>query len=114
MGSSAARDTELSMMKTKMRLVKIWWLMSLWQNTRNLGRNRTKESVSRRGGTSVIIAPCLGDSRVGATEDEKGASCWDGRNLLFDGEFRQPLRARPWWDFWEVLIILLLFIIMRN
>ena len=39
MGSSAARDTELSMMKTKMRLVKIWWLISLWQNTRNLEQN---------------------------------------------------------------------------
>lgn len=35
-GSSAARETELSMMKTKMRLVKIWWLISLWQKTRNL------------------------------------------------------------------------------
>lgn len=48
MGSSAARETELSMMKTKMRLVKIWWLISLWQNIRNLQRNikkiRWKES----------------------------------------------------------------------
>lgn len=42
MGSSAARDTELSMMKTKMRLVKIWWLISLWQNTRNLEQNAKK------------------------------------------------------------------------
>lgn len=36
MGSSAARDALLSMMKTRMRLVKMWWLMSLWQPTRML------------------------------------------------------------------------------
>lgn len=39
MGSSAARDTELSIMKTRMRLVKIWWLINLWQNMRKLGQN---------------------------------------------------------------------------
>lgn len=36
MGSSAARAALLSMMKTRMRLVKMWWLMSLWQPTRIL------------------------------------------------------------------------------
>lgn len=35
-GSSAARETLLSMMKTRMRLVKMWWLMSLWHPTRIL------------------------------------------------------------------------------
>lgn len=35
-GSSAASETELSMMNTRMRLVNMWWLISLWQNTRNL------------------------------------------------------------------------------
>lgn len=38
MGSSAARAALLSMMKTRMRLVKMWWLMSLWQPTRILLR----------------------------------------------------------------------------
>lgn len=36
MGSSAASETELSMMKMRMRLVKIWWLMSRWHATRIL------------------------------------------------------------------------------
>ena len=41
-GSSAASETELSMMNTKMRLVNMWWLMSLWQNTRTLeGKGNT-------------------------------------------------------------------------
>lgn len=62
------------------------------------------------GGTFAIVLLCFGDSRVGAAEEEEGASCWDGRNLLFDGEFRQPLGARPWRDFWKVLIILLLLV----
>lgn len=70
-------------------------------------KSASKESVSMFGGTSAIVLPCLGDSRVGAAEEEEGASCWDGWNLLFDGKFRQPLGARPWWDFWKVLIILL-------
>lgn len=68
------------------------------------------KSVSMFGGTSAIVLPCFDDSRVGAAEEEEGASCWDGGNLLFDGEFRQPLGARSWWDFWKVLIILLLLI----
>lgn len=38
MGSSAARAALLSMMKTRIRLVKMWWLMSLWQPTRILWR----------------------------------------------------------------------------
>lgn len=58
--------------------------------------------------TSAIVPPRFSGSRVSAAEEEEGASCWDGRNLLFDGEFRQPLGARPWWDLWKVLIILLL------
>lgn len=45
-GSSAARETELSMMKTRMRLVKIWWLISLWQNTRNLQNKGREGTVS--------------------------------------------------------------------
>lgn len=52
MGSSAARDTELSMMKTKMRLVKIWWLISLWQNTRNLEQEWETEPAKESGSTS--------------------------------------------------------------
>lgn len=65
---------------------------------------------SQRGDRSVVIRPWFGDSRVGATEDEEGASSWDGWNLLLDGEFRQPLWAGPRRDFWEILIILLLLI----
>lgn len=71
-------------------------------------KSASKESVSMLGGISAIVLLCFGDSRVGAAEEEEGASCWDGWNLLFDGKFRQPLGARPWWDFWKVLIILLL------
>jgi hypothetical protein len=40
MGSSAAREAELSMMKTRMRLVKMWWLISLWHPTRILKRKQ--------------------------------------------------------------------------
>lgn len=48
MGSSAARETELSMMKTRMRLVNMWWLMSLWQNTRTLrGRGQALKRTRR-------------------------------------------------------------------
>lgn len=55
-GSSAARETELSMMNTRMRLVKMWWLMSLWQNTRTLKKNNNKNTAD----ISVIwIATCL-------------------------------------------------------
>lgn len=37
MGSSAARDTLLRMMNTRIRLVKIWWWMRVWQAFLNLG-----------------------------------------------------------------------------
>lgn len=60
--------------------------------------------------TSAMVPLRFSGSRVGAAEEEEGASCWDGRNLLFDGQFRQPLGARPWWDLWKALIILLLLI----
>lgn len=42
-----------------------------------------------------IILFYYSDSRVSAAEDEEGAAHRDGRSLLFDGEFRQPLRAGP-------------------
>lgn len=59
---------------------------------------------------AIVLPRFHRDSRVGAAEEEEGASCWDGRDLLFDDEFRQPLGARPWWDFWKVLVILLLLV----
>ena len=49
MGSSAARAALLSMMKTRIRLVKMWWLMSLWQPTRILWRKAPHGPRSRQG-----------------------------------------------------------------
>lgn len=55
MGSSAARETELSMMKTRMRLVNMWWLMSLWQNTRTLqGRAHTVKRTHTRANVNWL------------------------------------------------------------
>lgn len=115
-GSSAARETELSMMKTRMRLVKIWWLISLWQNTRILRQKITQRRRDYDGKkkkryswflflSTDIVQQHVWDSRVGAAEDEEGAAHWDGLNLLFDGEFRQPLRTGSWRDFWAVFVI---------
>lgn len=39
-GSSAAKEAELNIMNTRMRLVKMWWFISLWQATRILQRER--------------------------------------------------------------------------
>lgn len=130
MGSSAARETELSMIKTRMRLVKIWWLISLWQKTRNLqGRGRTRLTQRQVSDTTFIsTSPHLhwyinrfccsytdrttgmkpiGDLRVGAAEDKEGAALWDGRSLLFDGEFWQPLGTGPRGNVWKVVVVVI-------
>lgn len=123
MGSSAASETELSMMKTRMRLVKIWWLISLWQNTRNL-QKRVESSKERDCLNSfsvykyichteqldwlMLLCVDMSDirgSRICAAENEEGAAFRDGWNLFFDGEFRKSLRPRPRRDFWELVIV---------
>ena len=48
------------------------------------------------------------NSRVRAAEDEKGAAHRDGRRLILHREIRQPLRTGPRWDFWEVVIIVII------
>lgn len=120
-GSSAARETELSMMNTRMRLVKMWWLMSLWQNTRTLKKNNNKSTAD----ISVIwIATCLClhkhnfSLRVCVAEDEEGTSLWDRSDLLLLYQVGDD-RPRPRWDFRILLlrcsvVIVLLLLLKRK
>lgn len=119
-GSSAASETELSMMNTRMRLVKMWWLMSLWQNTRTLKKNNNKNT----GDISVIWIPtclCLHKCnvilRVCVAEDEEGTSLWDRSDLLLLYQVGDD-RPRPRWDFRVLLlrcsVVIVLILILKR
>jgi len=90
-GSSAAREMELSMMKTRIRLVKIWWLISLWQNTRNLKQRENQRRRFGDGWCTVTHQGCCWDTSVGSavTEMLLGVlSHWAGRLV--------PVAPRPY------------------
>lgn len=102
-GSSAASETELSMMNTRMRLVNMWWLISLWQNTRNLEDEGNSVSAWCRFMLSALSTTGQCFLRVCAAEDEEGASLWDGSDLLLLDQLGDD-RPGPWWNFWILLL----------
>lgn len=115
MGSSAARETELSMMKTRMRLVNMWWLMSLWQKTRNLrGRGHTVRRSHREENWLEKRERFL---RVGGAEDKEGASLWNGSDLLLLHQIGDD-RPRPRRNLWILLlprrVVVVLVVLLRS
>lgn len=122
-GSSAASDTELSMMNTRMRLVNMWWLMSLWQNTRTLeDKGNIAQQETHIWHEKLPVCVCVQILwykcflRVCIAEDKEGTSLWDRNDLLLLHQLRDDW-SRPWWYFWILLlycsIIIVLLLILR-